>query len=168
MRVVGCMIALGDIGGDATVCFGNRGNGEPSGLSVGRGLEGRPGLISGEPIEPTLLLAIMELSEFVGLSIAFSELAGGCRGERGKPATRGLNCRGDSGAASTCACGRSAASSSAGDGLPLLSLFFFFDLLRACSSLTAKASRTRSSSSRVFLRPRCSIMGISSTSRVSS
>jgi hypothetical protein len=87
------------MGGETIDCLGCLGNGEPRGLSVGRGLEGSPGLISGELIERTLLLAIMEVSELVGLSMAFSELAGGCRGERGRPAMRGLNWRGERGAA---------------------------------------------------------------------
>jgi hypothetical protein len=65
------------MGGEATDCLGCLGRGDPRGLSVGRGLDGRPGLISGDPKEPTLLLAIIELSELVGLRRAFSELAGG-------------------------------------------------------------------------------------------
>jgi hypothetical protein len=58
-------------------CFGNLGIGEPRGRSVGRGLDGSPGLIKGDAREPTLLLASMELSEVAGLSIAFNECAGG-------------------------------------------------------------------------------------------
>ena len=81
-RVADMFMILGDMGGDASADLGFLGNGEPRGLSVGRGLDGRPGLRRGEA---TLRLAIMELSELVGLSRALSEFAGGCRGERGRP-----------------------------------------------------------------------------------
>ena len=63
------------MGGDAIDCLGCRGNGEPGGLSPGRGLVGKPGLSKGEA--NALLFAIIELSEPAGLSIAFSEPAGG-------------------------------------------------------------------------------------------
>jgi hypothetical protein len=85
---------LGDMGGEAKDCFGNLGNGDPSGLSPGLGLVGRPGLIRGD--DPALLCAIIELSELVGLRRAFNELAGGWRGESGSPACNGLNWRGES------------------------------------------------------------------------
>lgn len=62
------------MGGDAIDGLGFLGRGDPSGLSVGRGLDGRPGLMSGDA---TLRLAIIELSEFAGLRRAFRELAGG-------------------------------------------------------------------------------------------
>ena len=62
------------MGGDAIDCLGFLGNGDPSGLSVGLGLEGSPGLMSGDA---TLRLAIIELSELAGLRRAFRELAGG-------------------------------------------------------------------------------------------
>jgi hypothetical protein len=63
------------MGGDAKDCLGFLGSGEFIGLSPGRGLMGRPGLIKGG--DPTLLFAIIELSELVGLRRAFREFAGG-------------------------------------------------------------------------------------------
>lgn len=86
-RVAGWLMVLGDMGGDASDDLGCLGNGDPKGLSVGRGLEGRPGLMRGDA---TLRLAIIELSEFVGLRRAFKEFAGGCRGESGRPDWRAL------------------------------------------------------------------------------
>lgn len=80
-------IALGDMGGDASADLGFLGRGDPRGLSPGRGLDGRPGLSRGDA---TLRLAIIELSEFVGLRRAFMELAGGCRGESGRPDWKAL------------------------------------------------------------------------------
>ena len=88
---------LGDIGGEAKDCFGFLGRGDPIGRSPGRGLVGRPGLIIDG--DPTLRWAKVELSDVVGLRSAFNEFAGGWRGERGRPACRGLNWRGDKGAA---------------------------------------------------------------------
>ena len=87
------------MGGDATDCLGFLGNGEPGGLSPGRGLIGKPGLRSGEAKDPTLLFAIIELSDAVGLSMAFKDPAGGWRGDSGRPAWRGLNWRGECGSA---------------------------------------------------------------------
>ena len=75
------------MGGDASDDLGFLGNGDPRGRSVGRGLDGRPGLRRGDA---TLRLAIIELSELVGLNRAFSEFAGGCRGEIGRPDCRAL------------------------------------------------------------------------------
>jgi hypothetical protein len=59
--------------------LGFLGVGDPIGRSPGRGLEGRPGLISGGLIngDAMLRLASMELSELVGLSMALREFAGG-------------------------------------------------------------------------------------------
>jgi hypothetical protein len=75
------------MGGDAIDCFGCLGKGDPGGLSPGRGLVGRPGLSNGgDPSEPTLLLAIIEVSDPAGLSMAFKEPAGGWRGDSGRPA----------------------------------------------------------------------------------
>ena len=86
VRGPGCVVAVGDMGGDAIDCLGFLGNDEPGGLSPGRGLVGKPGLNNGEANDPTLLLAIMELSEVVGLSMAFRDPAGGWRGDSGRPA----------------------------------------------------------------------------------
>ena len=167
-REPGCAAVVGDMGGDAIECFGCLGSGEPGGLSPGRGLVGNPGLSKGEA--KALLFATMEeLSEVVGLSMAFKEPAGGCRGESGRPAWRGLKWRGDSGSATICGTVSPAESSTGVDfDLPLLSLFFFADLLRASSSFRMTASRARSSSSRVLRRPLSDTTGISSTTRVSS
>jgi hypothetical protein len=116
---------------------------------------------------PTLLLATMEVSELVGLSRAFKECAGGWRGESGRPLSVGLIILGDMDPEAASFDSPSSFGSSVDFALLLLSLFFFFDLLRASSSFIIIASLTRSSSSRVFLRP-LSTMGISSTSSVSS
>lgn len=64
----------GDIGGDANICLGFLGVGDPTGRSPGRGLEGNPGLINGDEMPR---LASIELSELVGLSMALREFAGG-------------------------------------------------------------------------------------------
>lgn len=95
----------GDMGGEAKDDLGCLGKGEPSGLSVGRGLEGRPGLRRGDEIDATLrLAALMDASEVVGLSRALREVAGtGWRGDRGRPAYwRGDSGTADAGAGATC------------------------------------------------------------------
>jgi hypothetical protein len=155
----------GDIGGEAKDCFGILGNGDPSGLSPGLGLIGRPGLIRGGEIR--LLWVTIGPSKITGLSKALIEpAAGGRRGELGKP-TLWTGLKPGVGGGSFIAFFSSIEEEPSAGGLLLLLLFFFFDLLRASWSFWTRASRIRSSSSRVFLLPLSNI-GISSTSIISS
>jgi hypothetical protein len=168
-RGIGCLGALGergtapgkapiprgDIGGEFkdALSEGFRGNGEPRGRSIGLGLRGRPGLMRGGEIIPDASLSI-PASEPVLDSVGAK-----CR-ERASGGAIGM-VRGLAGMASL---------KSLADGVVGLDFDFalFFDRLLISASFIAAISRSLSSSSLVFRRPRSVNEGISSTSNMSS
>src|SRR5450756_1930350 len=157
-RGIGCLGALGesgtapgkppirgDIGGEfkEALSEGFRGSGEPSGRSIGLGLRGRPGLIKGGETIPDASLSMPAKEPVLesGGDRCRVWASGGAIGiVRGLVGMESLN-----------------------DGVVGLELLFFERLLNS-ASFTAAISRSLSSSSLVFRRPRSVNVGISSTS----
>lgn len=137
--------ALGDIGMELAAAFIWRGIGEFGGLSPGRGLIGNPGLIKDGVV--LFRCSMPEASDTARLRTISTGLA-----VAWKIGGRGAS-RAGSWAICSAGCGTGAGTSIlSAEGLLLL-FFSFFDWLRCSSSCRAKTSRSRSSSSRVFLRP---------------
>lgn len=164
-RGIGCLGALGesgtvpgkppirgDIGGEfkEALSEGFRGSGLPSGRSIGLGLTGRPGLIKGGETIPDASLSMPAKEPVLesGGDRCRVWASGGAIG-----IVRGL-----------------AGMESLTDGVVGLDFDFplFFERLLNSASFIAAISRSLSSSSLVFRRPRSVNVGISSTSNISS
>lgn len=151
-------IPRGDIGGEfkEALSEGFRGNGEPSGLSIGLGLSGRPGLIIAGETVPEASLSIPAKEPVL-------ESGDKCRRWASGGAI-GIVGRGLAGIESNIP-EPSFGVVGLDFGVPLP---LFFERLLNSASFIAAISRSLSSSSLVFRRPRSVNVGISLTSKMSS